>query len=253
MEERGRIGREGRQSGWAPIRDCPGTVIHDQSLKDIKTQADVDAEDLIRSRLASSAYPVVGEELANDVPWDSAGPVWIVDPLDGTANYVRGFPVHVVSIALYSQQAPLFGVVYDFVSDRLYAGGDHGLRVDGEACRTSSVADMGQSILATGFPTHRTYDEASLLRFVSQVAKFKKIRMIGSAAMSLALVASGVFDAYFEEDIMIWDVAAGLALVLAAGGEISISKKSVTNRVDVIATNGQLSCAEVAQSEPESI
>jgi myo-inositol-1(or 4)-monophosphatase len=209
--------------------------------KDIKTRADVEVEACILRYLAPSGLPVLAEETARDVATEE-GMRWLVDPLDGTMNFSRGFPMHAVSIALWDRMTPVLGVVYDLPRKVLYFGciGAGAWRND-MPLRVSSTAECGQAILATGFPTYRDYETDSLAAFVGRIQSFKKIRMIGSAAISLALVAEGVFDAYFEEDIMIWDVAAGLALVAAVGGQIEVRQGRGTHSVNAKATNGLIS------------
>ena len=112
--------------------------------------------------------------------------------------------------------------------------------MDGEPLRVSAGDEAGQAVLATGFPTGRSYDPENLSEFVSNVQRFKKIRMIGSAAMSLVYVASGVWEIYHEENVFLWDVAAGLALVEAAGGMVYHSKLSPEGTFTVTATNGKV-------------
>jgi myo-inositol-1(or 4)-monophosphatase len=107
----------------------------------------------------------------------------------------------------------------------------------------STVADRSQAVLATGFPSGRDYGTDALTTFTQRVQAFKKIRMIGSAVLSLAMVAEGTFDAYFEEGIMLWDVAAGLALVAAAGGRIDVRPGARHLSVVATATNGHISLA----------
>jgi myo-inositol-1(or 4)-monophosphatase len=106
--------------------------------------------------------------------------------------------------------------------------------------RVSETSGYGSASLATGFPSARDYSDTSLADSIRKVQQFKKIRMIGSAALSIAHVANGCVDAYFEEDIWIWDVAAGLALVKAAGGDFTVSEIKDTWQLDVFASNGRL-------------
>lgn len=208
---------------------------------DIKTHADVAAEACIKEHLASSCIPVLAEESAGTELLDN-GLRWLVDPLDGTMNFTRRFPVCAVSIGLWDGDKPVLGVVFDLGQQKLYTGiVGQGAWRDKASIHVSAVAETSQAILATGFPTGRNYGRAALDTFVKRVQSYKKIRMIGSAAMSLAMVATGTFDAYYEEDIMIWDVAAGLALVAAAGGQIQISPGSQPHSVMASATNGRRS------------
>jgi myo-inositol-1(or 4)-monophosphatase len=112
-------------------------------------------------------------------------------------------------------------VVLDVPADDLYAGVvGHGARCNGTAIRVSKVRSAAKAILATGFPVQRDFSSAALQEFLASVQRYKKIRMLGSAALSLAYVAAGRADVYAEDGVMLWDVAAGLALVHAAGGVV---------------------------------
>lgn len=197
--------------------------------KDIKLGADRAAESVILQTLAGqSDYPVLAEESGVTGSIDER-PYWVVDPLDGSMNYSRGLGLECVSIALWQRDEPLLGVVYDFGRDELFSGlVGSGASCNGVPCSVSSVTDRGQAILVTGFPVGRDYATDSLAGFVSQVRAFKKIRMIGSAALSLAWVACGRVDAYWEEGIKLWDVGAGLALVRAAGGWVACTPDKET-------------------------
>jgi myo-inositol-1(or 4)-monophosphatase len=208
---------------------------------DIKTQADIAAEAYIVDRITPSGFPVLAEESAGTCSPNLRGMHWVVDPLDGTFNFCRGFDVCAVSVALCDGTEPVLGVVVDIASGRIYSGSlESGAWLDNEPINVSAISTTAQAVLATGFPTARNYEASSLAKFVGQVQAYKKVRMIGSAALSLAFVASGVFDAYVEEDIMVWDVAAGLAIVAAAGGTVRMEPGRSANTVRAVATNGHL-------------
>jgi len=210
--------------------------------KDIKSSADIISEETIITHLQkNSPYSILSEESEYDGKIDKNDPYWIIDPLDGTMNYTRNFPMACIAIALWENNEPILGVVYDFNKNETYSAiiGRKAYR-DNHIISVSNTDSIQQSILATGFPVKREYDSGSLVKFVGHVQKFKKIRMIGSAALSLSYVASGIFDAYYEEDIMIWDVAAGLALVKAAGGDYIIKPGNKMHSVICAATNGKI-------------
>jgi len=222
------------------------SVVLSDSGKDIKTEADKAAEAIVLNALKSTDYAILSEEsgLSNtDKEFsnicDSSLPIWIIDPLDGTFNFTRGFPMCCVSIALWQGLNPVLGVIYDFVSGKIYSGVvDKGASCNDKAIEVSRAASYNQAILATGFPSSRDYSDIALETSIRSIQRFKKIRMIGSAALSLAHVSSGILDAYMEEDIWLWDVAAGLALVKSAGGAYKISDVKDSFQIDVIATNG---------------
>lgn len=192
--------------------------------RDIKLQADRDAEAVILDVLNKSQFNVLAEESGEHGALDGDAPFWIVDPLDGTMNFSRGIPLCCVSIALSRLDEPLLGVIYDFNMDELYTGVvGEGAWLNGAPMAVSDIADAAKGILATGFPVNFVYDEAGLKEYLATVTRFKKVRKFGTAALSLAYVACGHADAYAEDDIMFWDIAAGVALVKAAGGYARIA------------------------------
>jgi myo-inositol-1(or 4)-monophosphatase len=191
--------------------------------KDIKLNADRHAEEIILKKLESSGLPILTEEAGEQGLLEDKAPFWIVDPLDGTFNYHRGIGLCCVSIALWLGNSPLLGVINDFNNNEVFKGVvGEAAELNGERIRVSAVKDREKAVLATGFPVNRDYSEGSLQDFIGKVHSFKKIRMFGSAAISSAYVACGRLDAYVEDNIMLWDVAAGAALVAAAGGWVDV-------------------------------
>lgn len=200
--------------------------------RDIKMAADRDAEKIILDLLqAHSGYGVLAEE-SGEHGAAEGGCFWVVDPLDGTLNFSRGIPLCCVSIGLMEGETPRVGVVYDFNRDRLYYGvpGERSGVVEADGTEgplaVSTLREAGRGVLMTGFPTNRDYGPEALRGTFFEIQRFKKIRMIGTAALSMALVACGCAEAYAEDEIMLWDVAAGLALIEAAGGTISVRPSS---------------------------
>ena len=213
--------------------------------KDLKSEADLAAEKVIFSRLDSTGIPVLSEESRSETKWRD-GMVWIVDPLDGTLNYVRGLDLYCVSIALWRDGNPLLGVIYQPASGNTFSGiVGVGATFNGASIRPSSLTHIERAVICTGFPSGRDYATDSLFDFLKLVRSFKKVRLLGSAALSLAYVAAGYVDAYCEEDIWLWDVAAGLALVKAVGGDIGDVSWGSDLKGYVMATNGNLLDAEV--------
>jgi len=210
-----------------------GTLLHDAfdqdkrvlsaEGRDIKLQADRDAEAAIIEVLGESDYNILAEESGEHGELGGGAPFWIVDPLDGTMNFSRGIPLCCVSIALSRPDDPFLGVVYDFNRDDRFAGVvGEGAWWNGQPMAVSGVAEAEQAILSSGFPVNFTYDDAGLREYTDMMRRFKKIRLFGTAALSLANVACGRVDAYAEDDIMYWDIAAGYALVAAAGGYVDM-------------------------------
>ena len=209
-----------------------------QQGRDIKLGEDRRSQDMIVARLAAdSDFPVLAEE-SGWIGAPAAGdtPYWVVDPLDGSFNYRLGVPLCCTAVALCVGRDPVAGAIYDFNRDELFAGGSAlGLSINGAP---SEPTAWSKSVLATGFPVAADHSEAGMLEVVQRFDGWKKIRMIGSAALSLAWVAAGRFDGYVESGIRWWDVAAGLALVRGAGGAVTIEGEDVLGTLAVAAYGG---------------
>ena len=191
---------------------------------DIKLRADQLAEDRILAVLNERLrLPVLTEESGEHGVLTENSRMWIVDPLDGTFNYSRGMPMCCSSVGLWEDGQPVLGAVYNFFNDELFAGiVGRGAWLNGKPIATSGVKTAAKASLASGFPHHQSYDAAPLREFVRQVQDFKKIRMLGSAALMGAYVACGWLDAYVEEDVWLWDVAGAVAIAQAAGAATTV-------------------------------
>ena len=209
--------------------------------KDIKLKADIEAEEFIKRHISSkSNLPMLGEETGKSVE-DLGKSFWVIDPLDGTANYSRGIPICCVSIALIHDMQPVIGVIYDFNNEDLYEGSlNSSACLNGEAIEVNNNIDEKESILLTGLPLLTDYSDSALVAMTKDFQKWKKIRMIGSAAMASAYVASGKADMYKESGAFLWDVAAGAAIINAANGEALITNQKDNYQVDVAFTNRNL-------------
>jgi myo-inositol-1(or 4)-monophosphatase len=189
---------------------------------DLVSEADVAAETLIRERLlaARPADGMLGEE-GSDSPGTS-GLRWIVDPLDGTTNFLFGIPQWGVSIAVEDEQGMLAGVVYDPMRDELWAavrGGEPTL--DGKPFSGREHAqDLGTALVSTGFGYEADVRAAQAAITGRLLPRVRDIRRMGSAAIDLAWTAAGRYDAYFERGIKTWDFAAGALICEAAGLEV---------------------------------
>lgn len=220
------------------LRDLDNIEVLTNREKDIKLKADKESEKIILKYLFKSDYPIISEETRSETP--NTGLRWIVDPLDGSLNFSRRIPNCVVSIALWKGLEPILGVIYDFNRNDLYYGiVGEGASLNDKRISVSDVLDKENAIICTGFPSKADYSTENLLGIVKKIQDFKKIRLLGSAALSLAYVSSGKADAYHEKGIMLWDVAAGLALVKAAGGEYEVNTVN-ENQYNVFANNGKI-------------
>jgi myo-inositol-1(or 4)-monophosphatase len=189
---------------------------------DLVTAFDLSVEQLVRERLASLTpdLPVVGEEEGGDTLRASA---WFCDPIDGTTNYAHGHPVWAVSIGAVLDGEPVAGAI---VAPALalewfgHAGG--GAWRNGEPCHVSTTGDIEHALIATGFPREREREpDNNFATFVKVKKKCQGVRRCGAAAVDLAFVADGTYDGYWERKLAPWDLAAGVAIVAAAGGRVS--------------------------------
>jgi myo-inositol-1(or 4)-monophosphatase len=209
--------------------------------KDIKLQADISAETVIKDIIKSqSNLPILAEESGLSSEKISST-FWVVDPLDGTANYSRNIPICCVSIGLISNLKPVLGVIYDFHNDDLYEGSiDTNALLNNNEISVSKVENFHDGVLLTGLPNNTDYSDSALLKMVKDFQNWRKVRMIGSAAMASAYIASGKADLYTEKKTYLWDIAAGAAIVNAAGGEASIVNQNENFQVDVYFSNSHL-------------
>jgi len=197
--------------------------------RDMKLLSDKASEDFILETLSKdSGIPILTEESGAHGLLDlGQGNAWIVDPLDGSLNFNRGMPLFCVSIALWSGGRPMLGVVYDAERDELFTGETgKGAWLNGKPVKVSEVRERKDAVLCSGFPSKSKMDDETMAVFNERARSFKKLRLLGAAALMLSWVACGRVDAYAENDIMLWDVAAGLAIVSGAGGWIDFSPGS---------------------------
>ncbi|MDP2905703.1 MAG: inositol monophosphatase family protein [Candidatus Omnitrophota bacterium] len=213
--------------------------IDSQEHHDVKLRADKMSETLILEGLREGGgLPVLSEE-AGLVGGDRSGFHWIVDPLDGTINYSRGIPLCCVSIGLWDGDAPVCGVVYDPYRQEMFSGiSAKGAWLNGHAVVVSNVVSKNQGILVSGFPARADLSEESLRGFIAAVRSYRKLRWLGSAALSLVYVACGRADVYEEKNIMLWDIAGAAPILLGAGGSFRLDKTKKEFCLNVSASNG---------------
>jgi myo-inositol-1(or 4)-monophosphatase len=169
---------------------------------------------------------------------------WIIDPLDGTTNFIHGLPVYSVSIALQERDELVIGVVYEINQDEcFYAWKDSPAYLNGSEIKVSSAKAINQSLLATGFPYYDfTKQPAYIALFTELMKSCHGLRRLGSAAVDLAYTACGRFDGYYEYNLNAWDVAAGILIVRQAGGDVVNFKggNEILNTRELLATNGKI-------------
>jgi myo-inositol-1(or 4)-monophosphatase len=202
---------------------------HQENFKaayNIVTEMDLAAEHLLSEMLRDGFpdYGFLGEEShrSSELAKDA---VWIVDPLDGTTNYARGYPLFAVSIALKKFDKVMVGVVYNPLRDELFAAEDsRGANLNGKPIHVTQTEELGNALLSTGFPYDASTRPARNCEEIEQfIRRTLSLRCDGSAALDLCHVAAGRLDGYWEAGLDMWDIAAGSLIVKEAGGSISLT------------------------------
>jgi myo-inositol-1(or 4)-monophosphatase len=169
---------------------------------------------------------------------------WIIDPLDGTTNFIHGVPVFSVSIALQEYNELVLGVVYEINQDEcFYAWKGSPAYLNGEAIKVSQAPKISDSLIATGFPYYNFEKQPQYIDLLTHLMKScHGIRRLGSAATDLVYTAAGRFDAFYEYNLNAWDVAAGIVIVKQAGGHVVnfSGGDEVLNARELLATNGKI-------------
>jgi len=218
--------------------------VNEESQHDIKLQLDVESQKLI-TEILLEAYPnyaVYGEE---GIAGNQESPNhWIVDPIDGTVNFYYGIPHFCVSIALRKEDKLVIGVIYDPMMDELWTVDYDGhAKLNGEIQSVSARERMDQAVVFIGHGKHDGSKQKGLERFARVSEKVRKMRITGSAALAMAYIASGRFDAYVESVISLWDIAAGKLLVEAAGGRVELTPSNKDSYA-IVAWNGKIPIRE---------
>ena len=212
---------------------------------DFVTAADIRTEKIL-TELLSNARPEYGflsEELGETRGTDNSRR-WIVDPIDGTTNFIHGIPHFAISIALEENGVLSAGVIYEPIHDQMFwAEKGNGAWVNDRRLRVSGRKQMNESIFATGIPFLGRGDHQNFLRQIESImAVSAGIRRFGSAALDLAYVAAGRFDGFWETHLEPWDIAAGILIVREAGGMVSGTngRQDMLDTGSIIATNSHL-------------
>jgi myo-inositol-1(or 4)-monophosphatase len=169
---------------------------------------------------------------------------WIIDPLDGTTNFIHGVPTFSVSIALQEYDELVIGVVYEINLDEcFYACKGSPAYLNGQQIRVSNIPAVGGSLIATGFPYYDFEKQQAYMELFTELMKScHGLRRLGSAAVDLVYTACGRFEAFYEYNLNAWDIAAGVVIVRQAGGEVVNFKggSEVLNTRELLATNGKI-------------
>jgi myo-inositol-1(or 4)-monophosphatase len=221
-------------------------TVDEMLAHDIKLQLDVRSQDLI-TRILLEQHPghaILGEEgVAGEA---TSSFQWIVDPIDGTVNYFFGIPHFCVSIALREGSEITHGVIYDPMLDELFAvGPGAGPTRNGKPIRVSQRGAWAEAVITIGFSKTNEAIDSGLERYRRVAHRVRKTRMMGSAALGMAYIACGRLDAYFEESVSLWDIAAGELLIQRAGGSVLRLPKVGSEKFGVISSNGLLPVEEM--------
>ena len=196
------------------------------------SNADIKAEKIIIEELsrARKNYSILSEEDGSKVGKDKNN-IWIIDPIDGTTNYLHGVPHFAISIALKSNNEIISGVIYDPIKDEMfYAEKNNGAYYNNQRIRVSKKKKLEDCLFATGGNiSEKNKTNTNII-----------IRRSGSAALDMAYVAAGRFDGYFQKNLNIWDIAAGIIIVKEAGGIINEIDLSKNNNIKVLASNSSI-------------
>ncbi len=215
-----------RKAGRALARDfgeVENLQVSRKGPSDFVTSADIKAENTLFEELSKArpGYGFVMEERGVIAGTDKTNR-WLVDPLDGTTNFLHGIPHFAVSIGLEREGVLMAGVIYNVVRDELFwAERGAGAYLNDRRLRVAARTDMREGLFATGTPWHgKPGHEASLKEIGAVIGKSAGIRRFGAAALDLAYVAAGRFDGYWERNLNVWDIAAGAVIVREAGGTV---------------------------------
>lgn len=198
-------------------------TVREKSRSNLVTEADLASQtaivDLLRSRFPQHGF--LGEEdLGHDQP--ATDYRWIIDPLDGTTNYVHGFPYYAVSIGLEQHGEMIAGVVFDPVRDELFsAAKGSGASLNRRKLKCSEIATLDQALVIASLPVGTSAADLAVKRFLNVVPHAQSVQRTGSAALNLAYLAAGRLDAFWSTSLKPWDMAAGVLLVNEAGGQIT--------------------------------
>ena len=197
--------------------------------RDFVTNSDLKVEKIIIEELkkARPNFSIISEEngIENNKDLENT---WIIDPIDGTINFLHGIPHFAISIALKKNDEIISGIIYDPIKDEMFfAEKNNGAYFNNQRIRVSSKNDMNDCLFATG---GKTSDKLNFLT-----------RRSGCAALDMAYIASGRYDGYFQNNLNLWDIAAGIVLIKEAGGEINDINLNNTENLKVIASSSNIS------------
>lgn len=223
--------RRAQVFGAVPVAGAvqTGSIQTKSSPTDPVTVVDTETERLLRERLAEHrpGDHVLGEEEGGSAVAAPGEPVWVIDPIDGTVNFVYGIEAYAVSVGVQIDGVSVAGAVANVATGELYSGAaGHGATVtrDGvsTALRCNTIDDLSLALLGTGFSYEAEQRSRQAAVLAALLPRVRDVRRIGSCALDLCMVASGRLDAYFEDDVHVWDWAAGAVIATEAGAVLRL-------------------------------
>ena len=217
IKEAGEILKEGYYSN---------KEIHFKAKKDLVSNFDIKIEEFLKEKfsLAFKEFNVIAEESDNsNIEFNNS---IIIDPIDGTTNFVNQIPHVCISVGVYKNKKPLMGIVYNPILDELYSAEiSKGAFLNGEKIEVSSHDELMTSLISTGFPYSSATNQDDLNDVIKKLKNIlpncQDIRRLGSAALDLCYVSRGIYGGYYEMNLKAWDVSAGIIILKEAGGQIS--------------------------------
>ncbi len=211
------------KAGGEVLQDWIGKFsVREKRRADLVTEADQASQETIHRMIAQrySDHGFLGEEGLEEVTESDYR--WVIDPLDGTSNYVHGFPYYAVSIAVQKAEELIAGVIYDPTRDETFAAiRGEGATLNGEGIQTSGENDLNMAMAMASLPVGADRTDPAVDRFLAAMSHLQTVQRSGSAALNLASVASGRIDAFWSTSLKPWDVAAGVLIVEEAGGVVT--------------------------------
>jgi myo-inositol-1(or 4)-monophosphatase len=216
--------------------------IDNSNLREMKADIDLEIEKYILNVLKKEDISILSEE-TGEISNIENNLKFIIDPLDGTVNYVRGLGNCSISLALFKNNKPIFGILGIYPSlDIAWGGKKIGSFINNKKISVSKINKISNSIICSGFPSRFNIEKniKEMNEYINLIKNFFKVRMVGSASISLLNISKGSAECYAEKNIMLWDVAAGLAILEGAGGYFNLKKTKLKNCYNVFASNNSL-------------
>ncbi|MEM7810675.1 MAG: inositol monophosphatase family protein [Planctomycetota bacterium] len=247
------VASDAARAGGAELVSWAGRFsVREKGRADLVTDADHASQAAVVAVLdaAFPEYAFLGEEGLSREGASPGAPRWVIDPLDGTSNYVHGFPYYGVSIGLVVDAEPVLGVVYDPCRDELFAAGPGvGATCNGGPISVSGCEAVASSLLVASLPRNTDPEDVAVRRFLTALPLAESVQRTGSAALNLCYVAAGRLDGFWSTSLKPWDQAGGVPLVTEAGGSVSTVAGGLfsVTEPDLLVTNGTAMHGELVE------